>query len=50
MILHKYVVLNGRKTFDVISENVGNLILVPIQNSVKDFYGKSSFKFESLES
>ena len=47
---HKYVVLNGRRTFNAISAIVGNSVLVPIQNSVKDFFGKCSFKFESLES
>ena len=49
-ILPKYVVLNGRRTFNTISDVVGNSVLVPIQNSVKGFFGKSSFKFESLES
>ena len=50
IISHIYVVLNGRRTFNVISEIVGNSVLVPIQNSVKGFFGKSSFMFESLES
>ena len=50
VILPKYVVLKGRRTFNAISDIVGNLVLVPIQNSGKGFFGKSSFNFESLES
>ena len=37
IISHKYM-LNGRRTFDVISEIVGSSVLVPIQNSVKGFF------------
>ena len=36
------MVLNGRRTFNATSEIVGNLVLVPMQNSVKGFLGKSS--------
>ena len=49
-ILHKYVMLNGRKTFNATSKIVGNSAVVPIQNSIKGFFGKSGFKFESLKS
>lgn len=38
------MVLNGRRTFNAISEIVGNSVLVPIQNSVKGFFEKSNFK------
>ena len=47
---HKYVVLNGRSTFNAISAIVGNSVLVQIQNSVKSFFWNCSFKFESHES
>ena len=35
----KYVVLNGRSKFNAISAIVGNSVLIPIQNSVKGFFG-----------
>ena len=35
---HKYVVLNGRSTFNAISAIMRNSVLVPIQNSVKGFF------------
>ena len=44
------MVLNGRKTSNAMSEVMENSVVVPIQNSVKSFFGKSGFKFESLES
>ena len=39
VIAHKYVVLNGKSTFNAISAIVGNSVLVQIQNSVKVFFG-----------
>ena len=35
---HKYVVMNGRSTFNAISVIVGNSVLLPIQKSVKGFF------------
>ncbi len=52
VISHKYVVLNGRGTFNAISKIVGNSVLVPIQNSVKGFLAgiKNIFIYFTLKS
>lgn len=40
VVLHKYVVLNDKITCNNISEIVGDSVLAPIQNSVKNFFVK----------